>query len=90
MEAAEAQVTATIDGKPRKISKLTATAMQLATKAASGNEPSMGKLLDWIDEIEARAAAARPVEFPFMPADLMVLRAVHERMKLCEPPKTGV
>ncbi len=87
MAAAEAQVTATIDGKPRKISKISATAMQLATKAASGDQQSMGKLLDWIDEIEARAAAARPVEFPFMPADLIVLREVHERMKLCEPPK---
>ena len=63
--------------------------MQLATKAAGGDQQSMGKLLDWIDEIEARAAAARPVEFPFTPADLMVLREVHERMKLCERPKTG-
>jgi hypothetical protein len=88
MEAANDQVMATIDGKPRKIAKVVATAMQLATKAASGNQQSMGQLLDWIDEIEARAAAARPVEFPFTQADLMVLREVHDRMKLCEPPKT--
>lgn len=90
MEAAEAQVTATIDGKSRKISKLSATAMQLATKAASGDQHSVGKLLDWIDEIEARAAAARPVEFPFLPADVMVLRQVHERMMLCEPPEPEI
>ena len=37
MDAAKAQVTATIDGKRRKISKLVASAMQLATKAAGGD-----------------------------------------------------
>lgn len=88
MDAANAQVTATIDGQPRKISKVVATAMQLATKAAGGDQQSMGKLLDWIDEIEARAAAAKPVQFPFAPADLEVMREIYERMKLCEP--TGI
>jgi hypothetical protein len=85
MEAARAPVTATIDGKPRKINKLTATAIQLATKAASGDRHSMGKFLDWVDEIEARAAAARPPQFPFTPGDLEVLKETYERMKLCEP-----
>ena len=88
LEAANAQVTATIDGRPRKISKVVATAMQLATKAAGGDQQSMGKLLDWIDEIEARAAAARPAQFPFQPEDLEVLREIYARMKLCQP-KTG-
>jgi hypothetical protein len=88
MEAATAQVTATIDGKPRKITKLVAAAMQLATKAASGDQRAMGQFLDWIDEIEARAAAARPVQFPFAPVDLEVLRDTYERMKLCEPAGT--
>ena len=37
MEAAKAPVMATIDGKRRKISKLVASAMQLATKAAGGD-----------------------------------------------------
>ena len=89
MDAANAQVTATIDGKPRKISKLVAAAMQLATKAASGDQRAMGGFLDWVDEIEARAAAARPVQFPFTPADLEVLGETYERMKLCEPTGTG-
>lgn len=84
MEAANTQVMATIDGQPRKISKVVAAAMQLATKAASGDQHSMGKLLDWIDEIEARAAAARPTQFPFAPADIEVLREMYTRMKACE------
>ena len=86
-EAAQDQVTANIAGKPRKISKLQATAMQMATQAASGKAPMVTKFLDWIDEIERRAAAARPVQFPFSDADLEVLHTVHERMKLCEPPE---
>jgi hypothetical protein len=85
MEAARDQVTATIDGKPRKISKIQATAMQLATKAAAGDRAAMGKFLDWMDEIEARAAAARPTQFPLGEADLEVLRAAYERMKHCAP-----
>ena len=84
MDAANAQVTATIDGKPRKISKLVAAAMQLATKAAGGDQRAMGGFLDWVDEIEARAAAARPVQFPFSPADREILKEVYDRMRLCE------
>ena len=38
MDAARDQVTATIDGTQRKISKIQATAMQLATKAAGGDQ----------------------------------------------------
>src|SRR5579863_7141643 len=40
MEAARAPVIATINGKPRKISKIQATVMQLATKAAAGDRRS--------------------------------------------------
>jgi hypothetical protein len=87
MEAAKAPVMATIGGKQRKISKLVASAMQLATKAAGGDPKSMAQFLDWIDEIEARTAAAKPAQFPFTPADLEVLRVVYERMQLCQPPK---
>jgi len=85
MEAARDQVSAIIGGKPRQISKLQATAMQLATKAAGGDQMSMIKFLNWVDEIESRAAAARPAEFPFSEDDLEVLRAIHQRMKLYEP-----
>lgn len=82
-------MTATVDGKQRKISKLQATAMQMSTQAASGKPQMVARFLDWVDEIERRAEAARPAEFPFSDADLHVLRAVYERMKLCEPPKAG-
>ena len=85
IKAANAPVTATINGKSRKISRLEATAMQLATKAAGGDHKAMGKFLDCIKEIQAQAAAARPTEFPFGPEDLEVLKAVYARMKLCEP-----
>jgi len=89
MAAADDLVTATIGGKPRRISKLQATVMQLATKAASGDRASIDKLLKLVDDFETRAAAAKPAEFPFSGADLEVLRAVHERMKLCLPPQGG-
>ncbi len=85
MEAARDQVTATIAGKPRRISKLQATAMQLATKAAGGDQASIARFLDWMDEVETRAAASKPTQFPFSAADLEVLHAIYERMKLCEP-----
>jgi len=89
MEAARDQVSATVGGKTRKISKIQATAMQLATKAASGDQAAMGKFLDWMDEIETRAAAVRPSQFPLSAPDIEVLRAAYERMKQCETEKTG-
>ena len=85
MEAAHDQVSATIGGKTRTISKLQATAMQLATKAASGDQAAINKLFDWVDEIETRAAAARPSQFPLSEADIEVIRETYERMKRCEP-----
>jgi Family of unknown function (DUF5681) len=85
MEAARDHVTATVGGKTRKISKIQATTMQLATKAASGDHAAMSKFLDWIDEIETRAAAARPSQFPFSEVDLEVLRVTYERMKQSDP-----
>ena len=76
---------ATINGKPRKISTLQATTMQLATKAAAGDRSAMVKFLDWMDELEARAAAARPAQFTLSEVDLEILRATYERMKKCNP-----
>lgn len=81
MEAAHGQVTATIDGKQRRISKVQATTMQLATKAAAGDPKAMIKFLDWIDEIEARAAAARPAQYPLSEADIEVIKAVFNRLE---------
>jgi hypothetical protein len=87
MEAARDEVSATINGKTRKISKLQATAMQLATKASVGDQAAINRFLDWVDEIEMRAAAARPAQFPLEERDVEVLRAAYERMKQCDPNK---
>ena len=87
MEAAGDRVTVTIGGKQRRISKLQASVMQLATKAAAGDRASIVELLDRVDELERRAAAAKPAEFPFSAADREVLHAIHERMRLCRPPQ---
>jgi hypothetical protein len=89
MEAARDQVSATVGGKTRRISKIQATAMQLATKAAGGDQAAIGKFLDWMDEIETRAAAVKPSQFPLSAPDIEVLRAAYERMKQCETEKTG-
>ena len=88
MEAARDHVTATVDGRIRKISKIQATAMQLATKAAGGDQAAIGKFLDWMDEIESRAAATKPTQFPLSAPDIEVLRAAYERMKQCDPEKS--
>ena len=84
MEAARDQVSATVGGKARKISKIQATAMQLATKSAGGDQVAINKFLDWMDEIESRAAAAKPAQFPLSQPDVEVIRAVYERMKQCK------
>ena len=84
MEAARDHVTATVGGRTRKISKIQATAMQLATKAASGHPASISEFLDWVDEIESRDAAARPTQFSLSPPDVVVLRETYERMKECD------
>jgi Family of unknown function (DUF5681) len=89
MEAARDHVTATVGGKSRKISKLQATAMQLATKAAGGNQAAMSKFLNWVDEIETRATAVRPTQYPLSAPDIEVLRAAYERMKQCDIEKSG-
>jgi Family of unknown function (DUF5681) len=89
MEAARDQVSATVGGKTRKISKIQATAMQLATQAAGGDQAAIGKFLDWMDEIETRAAAVKPSQFTLSAPDIEVLRAAYERMKQCDTEKTG-
>ena len=61
--------------------------MQLATKAADGDQAAISKLLDWVDEIETRAASAKPNQFPIGAPDIEVIQAVYERMKQCDPEK---
>ena len=87
LEAARHHVTAMVDGRNRKISKIQATAMQLATKAARGDQAAINKFLDWIDEVETRAAAGRPTQFPLSAPDIEVLRAAYERMTQCNKEK---
>ena len=64
MEAARDQVSVTIDGKPRKISKAKRPQYNLRPTRATGNPKLLAQFLDWLDEIEARAEAARPSEYP--------------------------
>ena len=61
--------------------------MQLAGKAAGGDQRAMNAFLDWIDEIEARAAAAKPAVFPLTAPDVEVLRAMYDRMIKSTPNK---
>jgi hypothetical protein len=61
--------------------------MQLATKAAGGDQAAMAKFLDWIDEIETRAAAVRPTQFSLGAPDIEVLRAAYKRMIQCKKPE---
>jgi hypothetical protein len=82
-EAADDRVSATIAGKARNISKLQATAMQLATKAASGDLAAINKFIALMDEIESRAAAAKPSQFPLSEANMEVIQETYERMKKC-------
>lgn len=86
MEAAGEQVLATIKGKSRRISKLQATVMQLATKASAGDSKSMSGFVKLVDDMETRANATRPAQFPFGEADLKVLHEIYERMKQCSLP----
>ena len=79
-EAANGQVRATIDGKSRKISKIQATTLQLATKAASGDPRSISQSMDWVDEIERRAAAKKPAPYPIAPADKQIIDELYSRM----------
>ena len=87
MEAARDKASATVDGRTRPISNLQATALQLARQSAGGNQVAMGRFLDWIDELETRAASVKPSQFPLSAPDIEVIRAVYERMKQCDPDK---
>jgi hypothetical protein len=89
IEAARDQVTTTIGGRTGTISNLQATTMQLATKAAGGDQAAIARFLDWIDEIETRAASAKPSQFPISAPDIEVIQAVYERMQQCDPEKKG-
>ena len=81
LEAARAPVAVTINGKTINISRVQATAMQLAAKAAAGDQNAMVKFLNLVDEFETRANAVRPSQYPFSAPDLEVVKAIYVRMK---------
>jgi hypothetical protein len=81
LEAAEAQVEVTIDGKKRRISKKQSAAIQLANAGAMGDPKLLLKFIDLIAEIEAQAEAARPSEYPFSDADKTVIQETYKRLR---------
>jgi hypothetical protein len=87
-EAAKHTVEATINGKKRKITTVQSALFQLASAAARGDPRAIPQFLDYVDDFEQRAEASRPTQFPFSAADLEVLKAIYERMKLCSPDPT--
>jgi Family of unknown function (DUF5681) len=85
LEAARKSVSITIDGKRRKISAAQATILQLALRAARGDQKATVEFLDRVDQIETEAAAAKPAQISLGDADVEVLQAAYERLKKCEP-----
>jgi hypothetical protein len=81
LEAAEAQVEVTLDGKKRRISKKQSAAIQLANAGAMGDPKLLLKFIDLIAEIEAQAEAARPSEYPFSDVDKKVIREIYKRLR---------
>src|SRR4051812_22135683 len=81
LEAAREQVTVTIEGKKRKISKVQSAAIQLANAGAMGNPKLLLKFIDLIAEIEARAEAARPSEYPVSDVDIKVITEIYKRLR---------
>ncbi len=58
-----------------------ASVWNLAIQAARGDQRATAAFLDRIEEIQARAEAARPTEYPLSDADLEVIRTVYDRLK---------
>jgi hypothetical protein len=85
-EAAYDKIVVSRDGKKQRLSRIAAGLIQLSIKAAQGDTTAIQRLTDLVDEMEKRAAAARPPEIPLGKEDLEVLREVHARMRVCEAP----
>ncbi|HEY2011699.1 MAG TPA: DUF5681 domain-containing protein [Rhizomicrobium sp.] len=76
-------------GKPRRLKRIEAGLLQLGIKAAQGDLRAIQNLVDLVDEIEKRAAAARPPEQPISEKDLAVLHEIHARVRACEETETA-
>lgn len=75
LKAATATVTATENGKRRKIRKLDATAAQLANKGASGDIRAGKMLLDMAARAEAAQEAAAPADTALTQSDEEIVQA---------------
>jgi replication-associated recombination protein RarA len=69
LKAATATVTATENGRRRKITKIDATAAQLANKGASGDIRAGKMLLDMAAKAEAQQESVRPDFVPLSQSD---------------------
>lgn len=78
LDAARDQVTVTIDGEPRRISKAQAAVIQLANKGATGDPKLLLKFIDMLAKIEADA---RPSDYPFSDADRLVIEKIYRRLQ---------
>lgn len=85
MKAATATVTATENGRRRKIRKLDATAAQLANKGASGDIRAGKLLLDMAVRAEAQQLSAGPTDPPLVQSDQEIVeRFLAEYRKFIE------
>lgn len=75
LTAANATVTATENGKRKRIRKVDATAAQLANKGASGDIRAGKLLLDMAAKAEAAEKAAAPGEAPLTQSDQEIVDA---------------
>lgn len=69
IKAANATVTATENGRRRKIRKIDATAAQLANKGASGDIRAGKLLLDMAARAEAQQMSTAPIDVPLAQSD---------------------
>lgn len=83
-QAAYDKITVTTkNGEKRKLSRVQAAILQLANKAAQGDDKAMLRYIEMVDDVEQRAAAARPPETPMGEKDLAVLHEVYKRLQDC-------
>ena len=76
---------ATINGKKRRISAAQSAIYQLATAAAKGDQRAIVNFINYLDEFERRAEAARPQPFPFSDVDQAMIQSIYDRMQQCKP-----
>ena len=80
IEAANDQVPVTIDGKKRKITKLQATAIKLATDAATGNTKLVLSSSTFSGHRSARGRCAT-CAYPVSEVDMKVINEIYKRLR---------